>query len=137
MNKIISFKNKIRKQYMQQRTHEGRIGRTDQDRYLNEIRKEAKRSKLGISKEEQEYLCIGLLDDIFGYGPIQPLLKNPNISEIMINGPYHIFVEIEGKQKESTHTFDDKQHLRDILNRIVRRCHQRLDESNPTVDCVH
>ena len=133
---IITFKKRIRKQYMQQRSHEGRNRQTDQEQYLYEIRKEAKRSKLGISADQQEHLCLALLDDIFGYGPLQALMEDPKISEIMVNGPYHIFVEIEGRQRECTQAFDDEQHLSEILNRIVRRCNQRLDEANPTVNCL-
>ena len=108
----------------------------NQDSIASEIRRALKKSGLRLSADQISIITQDLLDDIFGFGPLQRLLDDPNVSEIMVNGPFAIFVEVEGLQRESKHAFDNEHHLTEILNRLVRRANQRLDESCPTVNCV-
>jgi pilus assembly protein CpaF len=75
-----------------------------------------------------------LLDEILGHGPIEPLLRDPDISEIMVNGPEGIFVERFGKIHPVDATFVDENHLRRVIDRIVSRVGRRVDESSPMVD---
>ncbi|MFF5175555.1 CpaF family protein [Micromonospora sp. NPDC000089] len=75
-----------------------------------------------------------LLDEILGHGPIEPLLRDPDVTEIMVNGPDQIFVERFGRIHRVEATFVDEQHLRRVIDRIVSRVGRRVDESSPMVD---
>jgi pilus assembly protein CpaF len=75
-----------------------------------------------------------LVDEILGHGPIEPLLRDPDVTEIMVNGPDHIFVERFGRIHLVDATFVDEQHLRRVIDRIVSRVGRRVDESSPMVD---
>jgi len=72
--------------------------------------------------------------DILGYGPIEPLLEDNSITEIMVNGPKQIYVERNGKIEVTTVTFDDDAHLMRIIERIVSPIGRRVDEASPMVD---
>jgi pilus assembly protein CpaF len=72
--------------------------------------------------------------DIIGYGPLEPLLSDPEITEIMVNGPHTVFVERFGKIEPSKATFEDEAHVRRIVDRIVAPLGRRVDESSPMVD---
>ena len=132
---IKEFKRAIRREYSKRRVNE-RLSPELREGYAREIHREIKRARLGLGAEEMEKLCFQLIDDIFGFGPLQSLLDDPKISEIMINGPEHIFVEVEGGLRASSNAFDDEVHLMEIIQRLVRRASQRLDETNPLVDCI-
>ena len=75
-----------------------------------------------------------LVDEILGHGPIEPLLRDADISEIMVNGPDSIFVERFGRIHEVDTAFIDENHLRRVIDRIVSRVGRRVDESSPMVD---
>jgi pilus assembly protein CpaF len=75
-----------------------------------------------------------LLDEILGHGPVEPLLRDPDITEIMVNGPDQIFVERFGRIHLVDATFVDEHHLRRVIDRIVSRVGRRVDESSPMVD---
>ncbi|MGN9812301.1 CpaF family protein [Micromonospora sp. BQ11] len=75
-----------------------------------------------------------LLDEILGHGPIEPLLRDPDVTEIMVNGPDQIFAERFGRIHRVEATFVDEQHLRRVIDRIVSRVGRRVDESSPMVD---
>ena len=132
---VIDFKKQIRAQFLRQRSVD-RASPEMRAEYAKQIRKEIKRSGFKFNQAQIESLCQDLLDDIFGYGPLQKLIEDPKVAEIMVNGPFHIFIEVDGVQLESTTTFDDELHLLEVLNRLVRRANQRIDEAQPTVDCV-
>ena len=130
---LIELKGALRSQYLQRRTLERNQQRQT---VASELRKDLKRSGLKLNADQTESVIQDLLDDIFGFGPLQRLLDDPQVSEIMVNGPFSIFVEVEGLQREARSAFDHEQHLIEVLNRLVRRSGQRLDESSPLVDCV-
>lgn len=75
-----------------------------------------------------------VLDEIFGYGPLEPLIRSDKISEIMVNGPYIIFVEQDGKIKESGYKFLDDDHVERIIKRIVKPLGRVADADHPLID---
>lgn len=73
-------------------------------------------------------------DEILGHGPLEPLLRDPNISEIIVNGPQKVFVERGGRLQRTTVTFASEEHLRRVIEKIVARVGRRVDEASPMVD---
>ncbi|MCG6155380.1 CpaF family protein [Rubinisphaera margarita] len=87
-----------------------------------------------LNRSERERLIEEVLDETFGFGPLEILMKMDDVADIMINGPKHVFLEKGGRIVKSDVTFRDNQHLLQILDRIVSRVGRRVDESNPMVD---
>jgi pilus assembly protein CpaF len=87
-----------------------------------------------LNRMERERLIDEVLDETFGFGPLEVLLKDPTISDILINGPKKIFVERRGKMEKSDVTFRDNDHLMQIIDRIVSKVGRRVDETSPMVD---
>lgn len=87
-----------------------------------------------LNRSERERLVNEVLDEVFGFGPLELLLKEDDIADIMINGPKNIFVERNGRIEKSKVNFNDEEHLRAVLDRIVSRVGRRVDETTPMVD---
>jgi pilus assembly protein CpaF len=87
-----------------------------------------------LTKEERQRLVQEIQDEVFGLGPIEPLLRDPSVADILVNGPNHVFVERGGKIQRTPARFRDSAHLMRIIERIVSRVGRRIDESNPMVD---
>ncbi|MCH9653631.1 MAG: CpaF family protein [Planctomycetes bacterium] len=87
-----------------------------------------------LNRSERERLIEEILDETFGFGPLELLLKDQSIADIMINGPKHVFVEKDGRIERSNVVFRDNQHLLQILDRIVSKVGRRVDETSPLVD---
>ncbi len=87
-----------------------------------------------LNRNERQRLVNEILDETFGFGPLELLLKDDKIGDIMINGPKHVYVEKEGKILKSEVTFRDNDHLLQIIDRIVSRVGRRVDETSPMVD---
>lgn len=87
-----------------------------------------------VNETERRQIIQGIQDEILGLGPIEPLLIDPTVSDIMINGPYRIFVERQGKIEATDIQFDNDQHLLRVIDRIVSRVGRRIDEMSPMVD---
>jgi len=87
-----------------------------------------------LSADERKRLAAQLRDDLLGYGPIQVLLEDPDITEIMVNGSDPIYVERDGRIFETEIRFSSETHLRRVIDRIVARVGRRIDESSPMVD---
>src|SRR5271166_1299956 len=87
-----------------------------------------------LNRMERERLIDEVLDETFGFGPLEVLLKDPTISDILINGPKKIYVERRGKMEKSDVTFRDNDHLMQIIDRIVSKVGRRVDETSPMVD---
>ena len=98
---------------------------------VNEIVTE---QRIPLSFEEQEKVQNDLLDEVFGLGPLEPLLKDPKISDILVNDKDHVFVEKGGILRRVDTSFRDDRHLLQIIDRIVSRVGRRVDESSPMVD---
>jgi pilus assembly protein CpaF len=87
-----------------------------------------------ISRDDRERLTDEIADDILGYGPLERLLSDDSITEIMVNGPSEVWIERQGRLYETTVRFNEESHLRRIMNRIVAQVGRRIDESSPMVD---
>ncbi len=87
-----------------------------------------------LNRMERERLIDEVLDETFGFGPLEVLLKDPTISDILINGPHKIYVERRGKLEKTDIKFRDNEHLLQIIDRIVSKVGRRVDETSPMVD---
>jgi pilus assembly protein CpaF len=87
-----------------------------------------------LSLDQQEKVQADLLDEVFGLGPLEALLKDPRISDILVNDKDHVFVERGGLLERVDASFRDDRHLLQIIDRIVSRVGRRVDESSPMVD---
>ena len=90
--------------------------------------------RVPLNFEEQERIQADLLDEVFGLGPLEPLLRDPKISDILVNDKDHVFVEKGGLLSRVNTSFRDDRHLLQIIDRIVSRVGRRVDESSPMVD---
>jgi pilus assembly protein CpaF len=88
----------------------------------------------GLSRPERDQITSDLADDILGHGPLERLLADDSVSEIMVNGPFDVWIEREGKLSPTNIKFQDDSHLRRILNKIVAQVGRRVDESSAMVD---
>jgi pilus assembly protein CpaF len=88
----------------------------------------------GMSRDDRERLAAEIADDALGHGPLERLLADDSVTEIMVNGPYDIWIERQGRLYETNVRFDDESHLRRIINKIVAEVGRRVDESSPMVD---
>jgi pilus assembly protein CpaF len=87
-----------------------------------------------ISLSERETLFSELMDDVFGFGPLEPLLRDPSINDILVNTYKNVFVERNGQLERVTATFRDDRHLLRVIDRIVSGVGRRVDDSSPMVD---
>jgi len=87
-----------------------------------------------MNRPEKNKILKELYDDVVGLGPIEELLENPDVTEIMVNGPYNVYVEKKGKLTLSEVHFRDNEHVLNVIDRIVAPIGRRIDESNPMVD---
>ena len=87
-----------------------------------------------LNRNERERLVDEVLDETFGLGPLELLLKDPTISDILINGPRQVYVERGGRMEKTTVVFRDNKHLMQIIDRIVSKVGRRVDEVCPMVD---
>ncbi|GAM54385.1 type II/IV secretion system ATP hydrolase [Vibrio ishigakensis] len=87
-----------------------------------------------ISLEGRKRVIKQIEDEVFGLGPLEPLLNDRSVSDILVNGPQNVYVERFGKLERTPHTFLDEKHLRNIIDRIVSQVGRRIDEASPMVD---
>ena len=114
------------------------LGKTDPDELRREVRNAAvelcQRGTDLLNLPERERLIEEVMDETFGLGPLENLMKDPTISDIMINGPKTIYVERKGRIVRSDVVFNDEKHLLQIVQRIAGRVGRRVDETSPLVD---
>ncbi|WP_106409324.1 CpaF family protein, partial [Teichococcus deserti] len=101
------------------------------ERMLTEI---ANERRMQLNAREQHQLALELVDDMLGLGPLQPLLDDDSIADIMVNGPHRVFVERRGQLTLAAVQFRDNQHIAGIAQRIAAGIGRRVDESSPMVD---
>ena len=97
------------------------------EKYLNE-------EDTYITKLDRQKLISEIIDETVGFGPINPLIKDPNVSEIMVNGPDRVYVEKQGKLVLSGAVFKNDQHVMRVIDKIISPLGRRVDESSPMVD---
>ena len=90
--------------------------------------------KIPFSDPDKERLSCQILDEVFGLGPLEPLLQDPTISDILVNGAKEVYVERAGILEETKIEFKDDAHLMRIINKIVSAIERRVDQSSPMVD---
>jgi pilus assembly protein CpaF len=91
-------------------------------------------TKISLPEDLRKQIFHEILDEVTGFGPIQPLLEDDDISEVMVNGPKKVFVEKKGKLTKSPVTFDDDDHVLRVIDRIILPLGRRVDADTPTVD---
>lgn len=109
----------------------------EQDQFLKSfIEKKLSSDFAGIplTTAEKDRIITDIKQEVKGFGPLDPLLRDPNVSEIMVNGHKHVYVEMNGKIKRVTSFFRDDGHLSNIIERIVSKVGRRIDETSPMVD---
>jgi pilus assembly protein CpaF len=115
-----------------------RIGELEGDTLRNEIRMVVEHlcdiEGAQLNRSERDRMIDEVLDETFGLGPLEILLNDPAISDILINGPENIYCERGGKMTKSEVTFRDNGHLLQIIDRIISKVGRRVDETNPMVD---
>ena len=115
-----------------------RIGRLDEGRLRTHIRNlaegvlRARSEKLSAAEEER--LIDELMAESFGLGPLEPYMQDPDVTDILVNGPHEVYVERFGRLQETNTVFADDEHLLQIIHRIVSRVGRRIDELSPMVD---
>ncbi|WP_416422245.1 CpaF family protein [Pseudomonas sp. App30] len=92
------------------------------------------RRHLAVSRYEMERLAEELVDELTGFGPLEVLLRDPNVTEILVNGPHRVFVERQGVLHHTDLRFIDSHHVERVMQRILAPLGRRLDESSPMVD---
>lgn len=90
--------------------------------------------RLAVSRQDLDRLAEDIADELCGLGPLQTLLADPSISEVLVNGPEHIIVERDGKLFDTDHRFIDDDHVKRVIDRILAPLGRRLDEASPMVD---
>jgi pilus assembly protein CpaF len=111
-----------------------KTGDTAREEVLVLIRNSVNSEVVPLSFAERERLSREILDEIFGLGPLEPLLKDQTISDILVNRFDKVYIERAGKLELTGLSFKDNQHLMQIIERIVSRVGRRVDESSPMVD---
>jgi pilus assembly protein CpaF len=115
----------------------GRVQRADAEPEIRQIvlgMLEEEGRTTPLSQFEREALITDVLDELFGLGPLETLLADPSISDILVNRHDQVYIEREGRLEETPLVFRDDRHLMQIIERIVSRVGRRIDESSPMVD---
>jgi len=103
------------------------------ERVLADVRDQLAQ-ETGISRDDRQRIALQIADDILGHGPLERLLADDSVTEIMVNGPHEIWIERQGRLYETPVQFNDESHLRRIVNKMVAQIGRRIDESSPMVD---
>ncbi|MBN1687710.1 MAG: CpaF family protein [Candidatus Omnitrophica bacterium] len=138
-----------RQEYLQEvkiKMHRSLIDRLDLDALMSLDPKEARKQvsslvrvlfdeeKVAVTSRERDDVIQEVVDETFGLGPLEPLLADGTIDEILVNNAHQVYVERFGKLSVTNTRFKDDDHLRHVINRIVARIGRRIDESSPMVD---
>jgi pilus assembly protein CpaF len=115
-----------------------RIGKLSEERVREDVavatRKVLEEKQVLLNLEERERLVREIQDEVFGLGPLEPLLQDPTISDVLVNGSRSVYVERRGKLQKTVARFKDDAHLMRIIEKIVSAVGRRVDEMTPMVD---
>ncbi len=135
-NEII--KNKIQNKIIQELAVDYKKAKEKYDELKENIRNLSEEmfqsEKIKFTVKEKEKIISEILDEIIGFGPITPFLRDKEVTEIMINGPSQIYVERNGKLVKTEKKFKDNAHVYHVIEKIVAPLGRRIDESSPMVD---
>ena len=130
------IRDKVQQMLLQDLDGPAKLGNTPEIQKLIEkhFRKVLTDEKIRYSKDAREEVLEWVLADILSYGPLDSLLSDQEITEVMVNGPKNVYVERAGKVEETDITFEDEDHLMRMIDKIVSPIGRRVDESSPMVD---
>jgi len=115
-----------------------RLSRWGQERLKREVRKLASQLAQGVTEfptqADRDRLVDEIMDEVFGLGPLEGLMNDPTVSDILVNGPKTVYIERNGRLEESDVVFADNEHLMQMIQRIAARVGRRVDEASPMVD---
>lgn len=129
-----NFKSKVHKEILDQINFGAIAKPDDKEEIFNLIKNTVDALGTDISRPVKNKLIVEIQDETIGLGPLEPLLKDENITEIMVNGPSQVYVERSGKIELSGVKFRDNSHVLNIIDRIISPLGRRCDESTPMVD---
>ena len=89
---------------------------------------------ISLTRDERTRLVQGVIDEVAGFGPIEPFLADPSITEVMVNGPFQVYIERAGRIERTNVTFRDDEHVLNIIDRIITPLGRHIDETSPRVD---
>ena len=111
------------------------IAATERDEFIKQqIEGIYDQANLKLPQDVRGMILKEVLNELLGYGPLQPLLKDPEVTEVMVNGPKKIYIEKKGQLQKSSAVFDDDNHVLQIIDRIILPLGRRIDADSPTVD---
>ena len=128
-----SLKNTVHRRLIEERGRRGAAG-TGRDEIEREVARILDRENDLLTREDRTRLIKDIVNEALGYGPIEPLIQDPTVSEVMVNGANQVFVEQGGKIYPTDVRFRDDQHVMRIVEKIVSEVGRRIDESQPYVD---
>ena len=104
------------------------------ERVIHAVTEQLALDRTPLTREERRQIVREITDDILGYGPLEPLLQDDSVTEVMVNTFDQIFIERSGKLERTRSTFVDNAHLLRIIDKIVSQVGRRVDEASPMVD---
>lgn len=90
--------------------------------------------EVSLAVDQRDSMVREIMDEIYGFGPLEPLMNDPDVSDVLVNGPDRVFVERNGRLQPTTVKFADNAHLLRLIHRLVGRAGRRIDEVSPMVD---
>ncbi len=137
MHDMQQVKGRIHRRLLE-RLNLSNIDKLEREQVVSAIRKVVQelltQEMVPLNYEERELLVVQVLDEIFGLGPLEPLMKDANVSDILVNTWDQVYVERHGKLQRTQVRFQDDRHLLQIIDRIVSGVGRRIDDSSPMVD---
>jgi pilus assembly protein CpaF len=134
---LLDIKSRVHRKVLE-RLNLSNLEQVDREQAANAIRRVVQdlllQEHVALNTDEREKVVQQILDEIFGLGPLEPLVKDPEISDILVNTSGHIFVERFGKLESTDIRFKDDRHLLQVIDRIVSAVGRRIDDSSPMVD---
>ena len=131
------LKGRIHRRLLE-RLNLGNLDKLEREQVIDAIRRVVHdllaTEKVPLNFEEREELVRQVLDEIFGLGPLEPLMKDPEVSDILVNTSDQVFIERHGKLEHTDVRFQDDRHLLQVIDRIVSAVGRRIDDSSPMVD---
>lgn len=129
-----SFKKAVHAEIIEEINYNDDIDPNNKEQVRSLVDRLVETLGINIPKVVRDQLRIEILDETMGFGPLEVLLRDPSISEIMVNGPHQVYVEQHGKLALSDVQFRDDEHVLNVIDRIISPLGRRCDESSPMVD---